>query len=127
MRRSHGQISRVPAWPRWSKSASAPALETLPQLAAEGRGPFDLIFIDADKEGYPEYLDWAVNLLAAALVIADNVVRQGAVIDLTDERPDMVGVRRFNEKLAADPRVTAVVIQVVGSKGHDGLALAVVL
>jgi predicted O-methyltransferase YrrM len=105
-----------------------PALESLPQLAAEGRGPFDLIFIDADKEGYPEYLDWALALSCrGSLIIADNVVRQGAVIDLTDARPDMVAIRRFNEKLAADPRVIATVLQVVGSKGHDGLALALVV
>ena len=59
-----------------------PALETLPQLAAEGRGPFDLVFIDADKESYPEYLDWALKLSRrGSLIIADNVVRQGAVID----------------------------------------------
>jgi predicted O-methyltransferase YrrM len=105
-----------------------PALQTLPQLAAEGRGPFDLIFIDADKEGYPEYLDWALKLSRpGSLIIADNVVRQGAVIDPADEQPGLIGIRRFNEKLAADPRLTAVVIQVVGSKGHDGLALALVL
>ncbi len=104
------------------------ALETLPQLAAEGRGPFDLIFIDADKEGYPEYLDWALRLSRrGSLIIADNVVRQGAVIDAADDRPDMVAIRRFNEKLAADSRLTATVFQVVGSKGHDGLALALVV
>jgi predicted O-methyltransferase YrrM len=105
-----------------------PALETLPQLAAEGRGPFDLIFIDADKEGYPAYLDWALELSRrGSLIIADNVVRQGAVIDAADDRPDMVAIRRFNEKLAADSRLAATVFQVVGSKGHDGLALALVV
>jgi len=105
-----------------------PALETLPQLAAEGRGPFDLIFIDADKERYPDYLDWAMKLARrGSLIIADNVVRQGAVIDLADDRPDMVGIRRFNEKLAADSRLKATVFQLVGSKGHDGLAMALVI
>ncbi|MGO9112409.1 MAG: O-methyltransferase [Thermoguttaceae bacterium] len=105
-----------------------PALETLPQLAAEGRGPFDLIFIDADKEGYPEYLDWALKLSrCGSLIIADNVVRQGAVIDPADDRPDMVAIRRFNERLATDARLTATVFQVVGSKGHDGLAMALVV
>ncbi len=104
-----------------------PALQTLPKLAAEGRGPFDLIFIDADKEGYPEYLDWAVRLSRhGSLIIADNVVRQGAVIDAADDRPDMVAIRRFNAKLAVHPRLTATVIQVIGSKGHDGIALALV-
>ncbi len=104
------------------------ALETLPQLVADGCGPFDLIFIDADKEGYPEYLDWALRLSRrGSLIIADNVVRQGAVIDAADDRPDMVAIRRFNEKLAADSRLSATVFQVVGSKGHDGLALALVV
>ena len=65
-----------------------PALETLPQLAAEGRGPFDLIFIDADKESYAEYLDWALRLSRrGSLIVADNVVRQGAVVDPADDRP----------------------------------------
>jgi predicted O-methyltransferase YrrM len=105
-----------------------PALETLPKLAADGAGPFDLIFIDADKQGYPEYLDWALNLSRrGTLIIADNVIRQGEVIDPALQRPDLVGIRRFNENLAADSRLTATVIQVVGSKGHDGLALAVVV
>ncbi len=105
-----------------------PALETLPQLAAEGRGPFDLIFIDADKEGYPDYLDWALKFSrCGSLIVADNVVRQGAVIDLADQQPDMIGIRRFNELLANDSRVTATVMQVVGSKGYDGLALALVV
>ena len=104
-----------------------PALETLPHLAAEGRGPFDLIFIDADKESYPEYLDWALKLSRrGSLIIADNVVRQGAVVDPADNRPAVVGIRRFNKKLAHDSRLTATAIQVVGSKGHDGLAVALV-
>jgi len=104
-----------------------PALQTLPQLAAAGRGPFDLIFIDADKENYPEYLDWALNLSRrGSLIIADNVVQQASVIDFSDDRPQVVGIRRFNEKLANDSRLLATVIQVVGCKGHDGLALAVV-
>jgi predicted O-methyltransferase YrrM len=105
-----------------------PALDTLPQLAAEGREPFDLIFIDADKENYPEYLDWALTLSCpGSLIIADNIVQQGAVIDPADVTPKLAGIRRFNEKLAAEPRVTAAAIQVVGCKGHDGLAVALVL
>ncbi len=104
------------------------ALETLPQLAAEGRRAFDLIFIDADKEGYPEYLDWALKLSRrGSLIIADNVVREGAVAGLGDDGPIVAGIRRFNEKLANDSRLTATAIQVVGCKGHDGLALALVL
>ncbi len=103
------------------------ALETLPQLAAEGHGPFDMVFLDADKEGYPDYLDWAVKLSRrGGLIVADNVVREGAVIEQSNQPPDMVGIRQFNEKVARHPRLTATVIQVVGSKGHDGLALAIV-
>jgi predicted O-methyltransferase YrrM len=105
-----------------------PALETLPKLAAEGREPFDLTFIDADKENYPAYLDWALKLSRpGSLIIADNVVREGAVIDPADNRPDVVGTRQFNEKLARDSRLMATAIQVVGCKGHDGLAMALVL
>jgi predicted O-methyltransferase YrrM len=105
-----------------------PALQTLPQLAAAGRGPFDLIFIDADKESYPEYLDWALNLSRrGSLIVADNVVQQSSVIDSSDERPQVAGIRRFNQKLANDSRLLATVVQVVGCKGHDGLALAIVL
>ena len=104
------------------------ALDTLPNLAAEGRGPFDLIFIDADKEGYAEYLDWALTLSRrGSLIIADNVVQEGAVIDPAEDGPIVAGIRRFNEKLAHDPRLSAVALQVVGCKGHDGLALALVI
>ena len=101
--------------------------ETLPQLAAEGGGPFDLIFIDADKTGYPEYLPWALKLSRpGTLIIADNVVRNGAVADPESRDPNVQGVRRYNEFLAAEKRVSATVIQTVGSKGYDGLAIAVV-
>ena len=103
------------------------ALETLPQIAAEGAGPFDLIFIDADKTGYPEYFPWALRLSrVGTLIIADNVVRNGAVADPSSPDPNVQGVRRYNELLAAEPRVSATVIQTVGSKGYDGLAIAVV-
>jgi predicted O-methyltransferase YrrM len=104
-----------------------PALETLPQLAAEGRGPFDLIFIDADKPSYPDYLAWSLRLSRrGTLIIADNVVRKGAVIDPTTRDPLVQGVRRFNELLAAEPRVSATAIQTVGGKGYDGFAIALV-
>jgi predicted O-methyltransferase YrrM len=103
------------------------AQETLPQLAAEGRGPFDLIFIDADKPGYPDYFAWALKLSRrGTLIIADNVVRKGAVIDGDSSDPNVQGMRRFNEILAAEPRVSATAIQTVGSKGYDGFALALV-
>jgi predicted O-methyltransferase YrrM len=104
------------------------ALETLPRLLAEGRGPFDLIFIDADKEGYADYLDWALRLARrGSVIVADNVVRNGAVAseDSRDQRVE--GVRRFNALLAADHRVAAIEIQTVGSKGYDGLAIALVV
>jgi len=104
-----------------------PALESLPQLAAEGRGPFDLIFIDADKPSNPEYLAWAIKLARhGSLIIADNVVRNGAVIDAASDDPSVQGIRRFNELLAAEPRLSATAIQTVGSKGYDGFALALV-
>jgi len=100
------------------------ALDTLPQLAAEGRGPFDLIFIDADKPSYPDYLTWGLKLSRrGSLIIADNVVRKGAVIDAASGDADVQGVRRFNELLAAEPRVSATAIQTVGSKGYDGFAI----
>jgi predicted O-methyltransferase YrrM len=104
-----------------------PALKTLPRLAAESRGPFDLVFIDADKESYPEYLAWALKLTRrGSLIVADNVVRGGAVADPASADPRVRGVRRFNELLAAEPRVSATAIQTVGGKGYDGFALALV-
>jgi predicted O-methyltransferase YrrM len=104
-----------------------PALETLPKLASEGRGPFDLIFIDANKSQMPEYFDWALKLArAGTVIIADNVVRDGGVLDAGSGDADIQGVRRFNERLAAEKRVTATEIQTVGSKGYDGFALVVV-
>ena len=103
------------------------ALETLPRLANEGRGPFDLIFIDADKPGYPDYLTWALKLSRrGTVIVADNVVRKGAVIDGQSRDPNVQAVRRFNELLAADPRLTATAIQTVGNKGYDGFAIALV-
>jgi predicted O-methyltransferase YrrM len=103
------------------------ALETLPRLAAEGRAPFDLIFIDADKPNNPDYLAWTLRLARrGSLIIADNVVRNGAVIDAASDDPNVQGVRRFNARLAAEPRVSATAIQTVGSKGYDGFALALV-
>ncbi len=103
------------------------ALETLPQLAAEGRGPFDLIFVDADKANGADYLRWSLELSrCGTLIVADNVVRGGAVADPASADPSVQGVRRFFELLAADPRVTATAIQTVGSKGYDGFAIALV-
>ena len=103
------------------------ALDTLPQLAAAGRGPFDLIFIDADKTGYTDYLDWSLRLSRpGTLIVADNVVRKGAVVDANSADENVRGVRRFLDRLAAEPRLSATAIQMVGSKGYDGFAIAVV-
>ena len=103
------------------------ALDTLPVLAAEGL-EFDLTFIDADKPNIPQYFEWALKLSRpGALIIVDNVVRDGAIIDDGSEDASVLGVRRLNEKLAVDKRVSATTIQTVGSKGYDGFTLAVVI
>jgi predicted O-methyltransferase YrrM len=100
-----------------------PALDVLPQLA----GPFDLVFIDADKRSNPEYLAWALRLTRpGSLIVADNVVRGGDVVDPVSEDPSVVGVRRFLDLVAAEPRLIATAIQTVGEKGYDGFALAMV-
>jgi predicted O-methyltransferase YrrM len=104
------------------------ALETLPQIAAEGIGPFDFVFIDADKVNTPEYFAWSLKLTRlGGLIVVDNVVRKGAVIDAKSEDPSVQGVRRFYEMLAAEPRVNATAVQTVGSKGYDGFAVALVV
>jgi predicted O-methyltransferase YrrM len=110
-----------------------PALDTLPVLAAEGAGPFDAIFIDADKKNNPGYLEWALKLSRpGTLIVVDNVVRAGAILDPASEDPSgggtgtIQGIRRTYEMLAADSRLSATAIQTVGSKGHDGFALAIV-
>jgi predicted O-methyltransferase YrrM len=101
-----------------------PALETLPRLAAEGRGPFDLIFIDADKPNNPDYFAWALRFSRpGSAIVFDNVVRDGAVIDPASADPAVQGVRRLMERIAAEPRVSATTIQTVGSKGYDGFTL----
>jgi len=102
------------------------AMDSLPQLTTVA--PFDLIFIDADKVGYPEYFKWALKLSrVGTLIIADNIVRKGAVADPSSDDENVQAVRRYNELLAAEPRVSATVIQTVGSKGYDGFAMALVL
>lgn len=110
-----------------------PALQTLPELHEEGVGPFDMIFIDADKQNYPGYLEWSLKLSrVGTLIVGDNVVRAGAILDPTaddlgfEDGGIAAGVRRFYELLAAEPRVSATAIQTVGAKGHDGFALALV-
>jgi predicted O-methyltransferase YrrM len=104
------------------------ARETLPQLHEEAAGPFDLIFIDADKVGYPDYLAWSLRLARpGTVIVADNVVRQGAVADGESLDPDVVGVRRMLDLMGSEPGLVATAIQTVGQKGHDGLAIAVVV
>lgn len=101
------------------------ALDTLPQLLNEQLRPFDLIFIDADKENIPAYFDWAVKLSRpGTLIIVDNVVRDGEVFNAKSKDPNIHGVRRFIEQLHNDSRVTGTAIQTVGTKGYDGFAIA---
>ncbi|MFK4189561.1 O-methyltransferase [Streptomyces sparsogenes] len=103
------------------------ARDSLSVLADEGAGPFDLVFIDADKPSNPEYLEWAVRLTRpGSVIVGDNVVRDGAVTDPAGDDPRVRGVRRFTELIAAHPRLTATTIQTVGAKGYDGFTLALV-
>jgi predicted O-methyltransferase YrrM len=103
------------------------ALETLPQLSAERRGPFDLVFIDADKQNIPAYFEWALKLSrSGTLIIVDNVVRSGAVIDAESSDPSVQGVRRFVELLGAQTGASGTAIQTVGIKGYDGFAIVLV-
>jgi predicted O-methyltransferase YrrM len=104
-----------------------PALDTLAALVKEKAEPFDLIFIDADKPNNPRYFAFALELSRhGTLIVADNVVRDGAVARKGSRDPSVLGIRRYNELVAAEPRVTATAIQTVGSKGYDGLAIALV-
>lgn len=104
------------------------ALDTLPQLAAEGCGPFDLIFIDADKPSTADYFAWSLKLSRpGSLIVVDNVVRKGGVVDAATDDPGVRGMRRFLDVLASEKRVSATVVQTVGSKGYDGFALAWVM
>jgi predicted O-methyltransferase YrrM len=103
------------------------ALETLPALEAEGAGPFDLVFIDADKRNNADYLEWAIRLArAGSVIVVDNVVRDGEVVDEDSEDPGVVGTRRLIETMGKEARIASTAIQTVGTKGYDGFALAVV-
>jgi predicted O-methyltransferase YrrM len=103
------------------------ALATLPALAAENPEPFDLVFIDADKANIPEYFEWGLKLSRpGGVVIVDNVIRNGAVLDSSGRDPSVAGVRRLNDLLASRPDLEATTIQTVGSKGYDGFTLAMV-
>lgn len=102
------------------------ALDLLPQLEAEAIEPFDMVFIDADKPPYAEYFDWAIRLARpGALIVADNVIRNGQVLDADSPDEKVRGVQRFNAMLATRTDVTAIILQMVGVKEYDGMALAV--
>ena len=104
-----------------------PALDTLPKLEKEGAGPFDLAFIDADKENNASYFAWALKLARpGAMIIIDNVVRDGAIVDPSNHGPMIEGTRALFAALAAETRVSATAIQTVGAKGWDGFAVAIV-
>lgn len=104
------------------------ALDTLPLLVEEGEGPFDLIFIDADKKNIPNYLTWSLKLSRkGTLILVDNVIRDGEVIDASSEDPNVQGARQLFDVLKSEPRLQATALQTVGSKGYDGFAMAVVV
>lgn len=103
------------------------AIDLLPVLEAGDAGPFDFIFIDADKPPYAEYFEWALKLSRpGTIIVADNVIRDGKVLDKNSKDEKVQGVQRFNKMLAENKQVTATIIQTVGSKDHDGMAIAVV-
>lgn len=103
------------------------ALDSLRQIKNENYEPFDFIFIDADKQNNPTYFEWALKLSRpGTIIIGDNVVREGEVIDNTSKDPRVQGIHRFYELIAAEPRVSATALQTVGSKGYDGFVMAVV-
>jgi predicted O-methyltransferase YrrM len=104
------------------------ALDTLAALVNEATPPFDFVFIDADKQSIPEYFQWSLKLArAGSVIVVDNVIRKGAVIDGASVDPNVQGVRRFNELLSKTAGVSATTVQTVGSKGYDGFALIRVL
>jgi len=104
-----------------------PAAKSLAALVADNVEPFDMVFIDADKEGYPDYLEWSLRVTRpGSLIVADNVVRGGAIIDADHADSRVEGIRHFNEILARDPRVSSTILQTVGTKGYDGIAFALV-
>jgi predicted O-methyltransferase YrrM len=104
------------------------ALDTLPLLMEEGEGPFDLIFIDADKKNIPNYLTWSLKLSRkGTLILVDNVIRDGEVIDVSSQDPNVQGARQLFDMLKSEPRLQATALQTVGIKGYDGFAMAVVV
>lgn len=119
---AHAKLSEV------VELREGPALESLPEIAAEGLSSFDFIFIDADKENNAGYFEWALKLShPGSIIFIDNVIREGEVANAATKDPMVQGVRRMNEMLAKETRVLATTIQTVGSKGYDGFTLALVL
>jgi len=103
------------------------AAKTMPELVKEGTGPFDLIFLDANKDGYPVYFEWSLKLArTGTVIVADNVVRDGGVLDAAGKDANIQGVRRLRDMLVSERRVSATAIQTVGSKGYDGFAVMIV-
>jgi len=103
------------------------AIDLLPKLVDEKAGPFDMIFIDADKPPYTEYFEWSLKLSrSGTLIIADNVIRDGKVLDQNHEDPMVKGAQRFNKALAANRNVSATILQTIGLKEYDGMAIAIV-
>lgn len=103
------------------------ALDTLPKIAAEGLGPFDMFFIDANKSNMPEYFEWSLKLSRkGSVIIADNVVREGKVLDAKSKDPDIQGVRRFLEMVGKEKRVSGTALQTVSTKSYDGFAMVLV-
>ncbi len=104
-----------------------PALDSLEALASEKLAPFDLVFIDADKQNNPRYFEWAMKLAhPGSLIVVDNVVRSGDVLDTNSTDPDVIGTRAVLELMSKEPRLSATAIQSVGEKGHDGFAIGIV-
>jgi predicted O-methyltransferase YrrM len=104
-----------------------PALDSLAKLQAEGGGPFDFFFIDADKVNSPNYLSWALKLAhRGSVIVIDNVIRDGAIVDPSSRDPAVLGTRRLHDMMAAEPRLSATAIQTVGAKGYDGFTIALV-
>lgn len=105
-----------------------PALETLKKIDEANEGPFDLTFIDADKANNPEYFKAALKMSkVGSLIICDNVIRDGKIVDMNNTDPGVLGTRRLYEIMSSEPRVTTTAIQTVGTKGHDGFAIALVV
>jgi len=103
------------------------ALDTLPKVAADGRAPFDMFFIDANKSNMPEYFEWSLKLARkGSVIIADNVVREGAVLDARSKDADIQGIRRFLEMVGKEKRVSGTALQTVSTKNYDGFALVLV-